>query len=96
MASKLHSELAARLREIREDLYGEHGAQFMADRLRVPLKSWLHYESGVVMPGRTVLKLIVETNVSPRWLLEGLGPRYHLGSFRGSGARSPSGPRAEK
>ena len=50
--------------------------QFMADGLGIPLKTWLNYESGVVMPGRLVLKLIVETHVSPRWLLEGQGDRY--------------------
>ena len=51
-------------------------AQFMADSLGIPLKTWLHYESGVVMPGRIVLKLIVETSVNPRWLLSGEGPKF--------------------
>ena len=31
-------DLAKRLRDIREDLYGEHGSQFMADALGVPLQ----------------------------------------------------------
>lgn len=76
MARKVHTDMAERLREIREDLYGAHGAQFMADRLNIPLKTWLHFESGVVVSGQTILKLIVETNVNPRWLLSGQGPKY--------------------
>ncbi|MGC8643380.1 MAG: hypothetical protein ACP5XB_26275 [Isosphaeraceae bacterium] len=76
MTKKLHSDLAARLRQVRDDLYGEHGAQFMADRLGIPLKTWLNCEAGVGMSGRLVLKLIVESNVNPRWLLDGQGPRY--------------------
>ena len=43
-------ELAGRLREIREDLYGEHGAQFLADALKVRVETWLNYESGSQRP----------------------------------------------
>ena len=69
-------DLADRLREVREDFYGEHGAQFIADALEIPLQTWLNYESGVVMPDVLVLKLLVLTHVEPRWLLNGEGEKY--------------------
>jgi hypothetical protein len=65
--------IAARLCEIREDLYGEHGGQFLADALEIPLQTWLNYESGVVAPADVVLQLIVMARVSPHWLLTGQG-----------------------
>jgi hypothetical protein len=68
--------LAERIREIREELYGEHGGQFLADRLEVPLQTWLNYESGVTMPAAVVLRLIVDVGVDPRWLLTGQGEKY--------------------
>jgi hypothetical protein len=69
--------LAERLREIREDFYGEHGAQFLADALEIPLRTWLNYESGVVMPAALAVKLLVLAHVHPRWLLTGEGEKYH-------------------
>jgi hypothetical protein len=66
-------ELALRLREIREDLYGEYGAQFLADALEVRVESWLNYESGVTMPAHVVLRLIDVARVNPHWLLTGEG-----------------------
>jgi hypothetical protein len=66
-------ELAIRLREIREDLYGEYGAQFLADALEIQVETWLNYESGVEMPAHVVLKLIDVARVSPHWLLTGQG-----------------------
>jgi hypothetical protein len=76
LSRKLHLDLADRVREIREVLHGEDGAQAMADRLGIPLKTWLHYESGVVMPGKIALMLIVSADVSPRWLLDGEGEKF--------------------
>jgi DNA-binding transcriptional regulator YiaG len=66
-------ELADRLREIREDLCGEHGAQFLADALKVRVETWLNYESGVTAPAHVVLKLIDIARVNPHWLLTGQG-----------------------
>ena len=68
--------LAERLREIREDVYGEHGGQELADALEVPIATWLNYESGVTAPAEIVLKLIVITGVNPVWLLTGEGETY--------------------
>ena len=67
---------AERVREIREELCGKHGGQLLADRLEVPLQTWLNYESGVTMPAFVVLKLIVIAGVNPQWLLTGRGERY--------------------
>lgn len=68
--------LPQRLREIREDFYGEHGCQFLADALGIPLRTWLNYESGITMPGEVILGLIVMARVSPDWLLTGQGEKY--------------------
>ena len=69
------SELAVRLRELRYDWSGEHGAQFFADDIGVPLRTWINYESGIVPPGDVMLRLIVNTRVNPRWLLTGQGAK---------------------
>ena len=69
-------ELALRLREIREDLYGEHGAPLLADALQIRVRTWLNYESGVAMPGHVVLRLIDVARVNPHWLLTGQGERH--------------------
>lgn len=66
-------ELAERLREIREDLCGELGAQFLADALEVRVETWLNYEMGVTVPAHVVLKLIDIARVNPHWLLTGQG-----------------------
>jgi hypothetical protein len=66
-------ELALRLREIREDLYGEYGAQFLADALKIRLETWLNYESGVTMPAHVLLKLIDIARINFQWLLTGQG-----------------------
>lgn len=66
---------ARRLRELREDLYGEDGGQLLADALGIPLRTWLNYESGVVMPAQVALQLLVLTDVDPHWLLTGQGDR---------------------
>jgi hypothetical protein len=68
--------LSDRLRVIREDLYGKHGGQFLADALELPLQTWLNYESDVTAPAEVVLKLIVLARVNANWLLAGHGEMY--------------------
>lgn len=70
------ADLAMRLREVREDLYGEYGAQFLADALGLPLGTWTNYERGVTVPAEVILKLIDATGVSAPWLLTGRGTKY--------------------
>ena len=73
---QIRMDLAGRLREVREDLYGEHGGQFLADALGISLQTWLNYESGVVVPAYPVLQLIELARVNPHWLLTGDGEIY--------------------
>jgi hypothetical protein len=69
-------DLAVRLREIRQDLCGESGGQLLADALKLPLQSWLKYESGAVVPAKVVLQLIVTASINHDWLLTGQGEKY--------------------
>jgi hypothetical protein len=70
------ADLAHRVREVREDCYGEHGAHFLADALGLPSRTWINYERGVMIPAEVILKLIETTGVTPCWLLTGRGPKY--------------------
>ena len=76
MNHRQQAGLAERLREIREDLYGEDETQLFADALEIPLQTWLNYESGVVAPASVVLQLLVVAHVNPHWLLTGQGEKY--------------------
>ena len=68
--------LAQRVREIREDLYGEHGGPILAGALRIPFRTWHSYESGGMIPAQTILRFIEVTDVNPHWLLTGLGDKF--------------------
>jgi len=74
--NELETGLAERIREVREDYYGESGAQFLADALGIPLETWTNYERGVTIPAVAILKLIDLTLASPYWLLTGKGSKY--------------------
>lgn len=81
MAGKMKSlgsraVLSCRLRAVRSEIYGEDGAQLLADALRIPLRTWLNYESGVGAPAEVVLRFIDVTHVNPHWLLTGEGNKY--------------------
>jgi hypothetical protein len=69
-------ELADRLREIREDVCGEHGGRVLADALKIPTQTWLGYESGVGVPVKILLELMVMARVDHHWLLTGQGQKY--------------------
>jgi hypothetical protein len=73
-------ELAGRLREIREDLCGQHGAHLLADALDIRVETWFTYECGVSVPAWIALKLIDRARVNPHWLLTGKGSRCDHGS----------------
>jgi hypothetical protein len=70
------SHLATRIREVRRELYGEQGAPLLAEDLDLPTRTWLNYESGVVIPATVILRFIVLTGANPRWLLTGQGDCY--------------------
>jgi hypothetical protein len=71
-----HVVVAARVREIRRELYGEWGAPMLAEDLDLPTRTWLNYESGVVIPATVILRFLDFTGANPRWLLTGQGDRY--------------------
>jgi hypothetical protein len=74
--------LASRLREVRLELYGEHGLPRLAEALEIPARTWVHYESGITIPGLTLLRFVAVSGVRPSWLLTGEGRKYWPGLSR--------------
>lgn len=70
------ASLSRRLREIRQELFGEHGGPELARRLNLPARTWYNYETGVTVPAEVLLAFIDQTGASPAWLLSGEGPKY--------------------
>jgi hypothetical protein len=68
--------LSRRLREIRQNLFGEHGGPELARRLNLPARTWYNYETGVTVPAEVLLGFIEQTGANPMWLLTGEGPHY--------------------
>jgi hypothetical protein len=68
--------LCRRLRQVREDLYGENGGPMLAEALHVPFRTWVNYESGITVPALVMLRFIVLTGANPHWLLTGEPPQY--------------------
>jgi hypothetical protein len=68
--------LSRRLREIRQDLFGEHGGPELARRLNLPARTWYNYETGVTVPAEVLLTFIDQTGANPVWLLTGEGPKF--------------------
>ena len=67
--------LAHRVREIRQDLYGDNGPDVLAGVLNLPVQTWLNYERGVTMPAEVLLVFLEVTGADPHWLLTGEGER---------------------
>jgi hypothetical protein len=74
-----HSTLARRVREVRQELYGDRGVPLLAGELDLPARTWMNYESGVVIPASVILRFIEVTGANPSWLLTGQGDRYTPG-----------------
>jgi hypothetical protein len=72
-------QLAARVREIRVERYGEHGVRSLAEELGVPPRTWLNFEAGVTIPAEMILRFVEVTGVEPQWLLSGRGEKYRSG-----------------
>ena len=72
----LRLDLAHRVREIREELYGEHGGPLLAEALRIPYRTWHTYEVGRSIPAQSILRFIEVTDADPHWLLTGEGEKY--------------------
>jgi hypothetical protein len=78
------ASLSRRLREIRQELFGEHGGPELARRLGLPARTWYNYETGVTVPAEVLLAFIDQTGASPVWLLTGNGPKYRRGQVEAS------------
>ena len=70
------AQVSSRLREVRQELFGDHGGPDLARRLNLPARTWYNYETGVTVPAEVLLGFIDQTGASPRWLLTGEGPRF--------------------
>lgn len=79
--------IAARLQQVRMELYGDNGGPLLARRLGIPWRTWTHYESGVSVPAEVLLQFIELTGVEPRWLLRGKDEPFRA-SWLGGPARN--------
>lgn len=73
------AQISQRLREIRQELFGEHGGPELARGLNLPARTWYNYETGVTVPAEVLLTFIEQTGTNPLWLLSGQGPKYRRG-----------------
>jgi Peptidase S24-like len=73
------AQISSRLREVRQELFGEHGGPELARRLDLPARTWYNYETGVTVPAEVLLGFIDQTGTNPLWLLTGEGPKYRRG-----------------
>ncbi len=76
---KVKTEIARRIRDIREELFGVHGGPELARRLNLPARTWYNYETGVTVPAEVLLGFVEATGADPWWVLAGEGPKYRKG-----------------
>ncbi len=76
MRKESGSGLAFRVREIRQEMFGEHGGPLLAGQLGIPFRTWVEYEAGRTIPALTILRLVELTHVNSRWLQSGRGDKY--------------------
>lgn len=74
--SKSAKILGGRIRQIRVERFGPNGLVELEQLSGISERTWMNYESGVTIPGLTLLKFIDLTAVAPLWLLYGNGPMY--------------------
>jgi hypothetical protein len=70
------ASLSRRLREIRQELFGDHGGPELARRLNLPARTWYNYETGVTVPAEILLGFIEQTGANPMYLISGEGPKF--------------------
>ena len=70
------AQVSNRLRDVRAEMFGEHGGPELARLLNLPARTWYNYETGVTVPAEVLLGFIDQTGASPLWLLTGRGPRF--------------------
>jgi hypothetical protein len=77
------ASLSRRLREIRQEIFGDHGGPELARRLNLPARTWYNYETGVTVPAEVLLGFIEQTGANPMYLISGEGSKYrHTGDER--------------
>jgi hypothetical protein len=74
--SEIKNSLSRRIREVRMELYGEHGGPMLAEALDMPFRTWMSYEMGASMPAQSILRFIEVTRANPHWLLTGEGQKF--------------------
>ena len=94
MNGRRFDHLAARVREVRRELYGKRGAPRLARDLELPARTWRNYEMGVVIPATVILRFIDRTGVDPLWLLTGEGDARLRPPAMGTGRRAEPPSRA--
>jgi hypothetical protein len=72
----IHVALGRRVREIRQELYGESDGPTLAEALGLLAETWANYERGVIIPASVILGFIELTGTDPHWLLTGQGECY--------------------
>jgi hypothetical protein len=72
----IRSEIARRLREIRQEIFGDKGGPELARRLDLPVRTWYGYETGVTVPAEVLLGFIEQTGTNPMFVLAGERPNY--------------------
>ena len=71
--------ISGRLKEIRHELYGEHGGPELVRLLGLPARTWYNYETGVTVPAEVLLSFIDLTGTNAVWLHSGDGSRFRRG-----------------
>jgi hypothetical protein len=72
----IKAAIARRLREIREELFGDHGGPELARRLELPARTWYGYEAGSTLPADVLLRFVELTWANPMFVLAGTGSKY--------------------
>jgi hypothetical protein len=76
VTANINQSLSRRLRQIRKELFGEHGGPELARRLNLPARTWYNYETGVVVPYEVLVAFIEQTGANPMYLLFGEGEHF--------------------
>lgn len=70
----LRRDIASRLEILRHKLYGPRRLAEFAASTGMPKRSVWNWLRGTAIPAEAILRLIIEYDVEPRWLLTGDGP----------------------
>jgi hypothetical protein len=81
--SSIDEPLGDRLRQIREEVYGDDGVAELSAQLGISTQTWLNYEDlGELAPAQILLRFLELTGADALWLLKGEGERYRRGRSR--------------